>query len=95
MTQIRIRYVDQFVDRHGHPRHYFRRPGGPRFRFRGCPARMNSFRPIGQRLKANNRLRAGEERARARARSIVWHSIILPALISFALGRERDTPIVL
>ena len=68
---------------------------GRGFRFQGCPARMNSFRPIGQRLKANNRLRAGEERARARARSIVWHSIILPALISFALGRERDTPIVL
>jgi integrase len=27
MTTIRLRYVDRFVDRHGHVRHYFRRPG--------------------------------------------------------------------
>lgn len=27
MTTIRLRYVDRFVDRHGHARHYFRRPG--------------------------------------------------------------------
>jgi hypothetical protein len=67
---------------------------GRGFRFQGCPVRMNSFRPIRQRLMVDSRLRVGEERALARARSIVWHSIISPALISFALGRERDTPIV-
>jgi integrase len=37
MTTIRIRYVDRFVDRHGHPRHYFRRPGGPRIPLPGLP----------------------------------------------------------
>jgi integrase len=37
MTTIRIRYVDRFVDRHGHLRHYFRRPGGPRIPLPGLP----------------------------------------------------------
>ncbi len=37
MTRIRIRYVDRFVDRHGHPRHYFRRPGGSRIPLPGLP----------------------------------------------------------
>ena len=30
MTRIHLRYVDRFVDRRGHVRHYFRRPGGNR-----------------------------------------------------------------
>jgi integrase len=37
MSTIRIRYVDRFIDRHGHPRHYFRRPGGPRIPLPGLP----------------------------------------------------------
>ena len=37
MTRIHLRYVDRFVDRHGHVRHYFRRPGGKRLVLRGVP----------------------------------------------------------
>src|SRR4051812_25763813 len=37
MTTIRLRYVDRFVDRHGHVRHYFRRPGGRRIALPGMP----------------------------------------------------------
>jgi integrase len=37
MTTIRLRYVDRFVDRHGHLRHYFRRPGGRRIPLPGSP----------------------------------------------------------
>src|ERR1700751_5709630 len=37
MTRIHLRYVDRFVDRHGHVRHYFRRPGGKRFALPGAP----------------------------------------------------------
>jgi hypothetical protein len=37
MTRIHLRYVDRFVDRHGHVRHYFRRPGGKRLPLRGVP----------------------------------------------------------
>jgi integrase len=37
MTRIRLRYVDRFVDRHGHPRHYFRRPGCKRIALPGLP----------------------------------------------------------
>jgi integrase len=37
MTTIRLRYVDRFVDRHGHARHYFRRPGCKRIPLPGLP----------------------------------------------------------
>jgi integrase len=37
MTRIHLRYVDRFVDRHGHSRHYFRRPGGKRLALPGIP----------------------------------------------------------
>src|SRR5260370_15206574 len=37
MTRIHLRYVDRFVDRHGHVRHYFRRPGGKRIALLGVP----------------------------------------------------------
>ena len=38
MTRIYLRYVDRFVDRHGHVRHYFRRPGGKRIPLPGLPS---------------------------------------------------------
>ena len=37
MTRIYLRYVDRFVDRHGHTRHYFRRLGGKRIPLPGLP----------------------------------------------------------
>jgi integrase len=37
MTKIHLRYVDRFMDRHGHARHYFRRPGGKRLALPGVP----------------------------------------------------------
>jgi integrase len=37
MTRIHLRYVDRFVDRHGHVRHYFRRAGGTRIPLPGLP----------------------------------------------------------
>jgi integrase len=37
MTTIRLWYVDRFVDRHGHARHYFRRPGCKRIALPGLP----------------------------------------------------------
>jgi integrase len=37
MTQIRLKYVDRFIDRHGRQRHYFRRNHGPRLLLPGQP----------------------------------------------------------
>jgi hypothetical protein len=37
MTRIHLRYVDRFIDRHSHTRHYFRRPGGRRIPLPGLP----------------------------------------------------------
>ena len=42
MTRLHLRYVDRFVDRHGHVRHYFRRPGGKRLALPGMPG-SNEF----------------------------------------------------
>jgi hypothetical protein len=30
MASVRLKFIQQFIDRHGHPRFYFRRPGFPR-----------------------------------------------------------------
>ena len=37
MTNLRLAYVHRFKDRHGHVRHYFRRPGSPRVTLPGLP----------------------------------------------------------
>jgi integrase len=37
MTNLRLRYIQQFVDRHGHGRFYFRRPGFKRIALPGMP----------------------------------------------------------
>jgi hypothetical protein len=37
MTTIKLRYVDRFVDRHGHARYYFRRSRGTRLALPGLP----------------------------------------------------------
>jgi integrase len=46
MTSLRLKYVQQFVDRHGHPRFYFRRPGFKRVALPGMPGSsefMNAY----------------------------------------------------
>ena len=37
MASLRLRYVQGIVDRHGHPRFYFRRPGFARVTLPGLP----------------------------------------------------------
>jgi hypothetical protein len=37
MTRIKLRYVNEFIDRHGHVRRYFRRPGGCAMPLPGLP----------------------------------------------------------
>jgi integrase len=37
MASLRLRYVHSFIDRNGHPRHYFRRPGFERMTLPGMP----------------------------------------------------------
>jgi integrase len=37
MARIKLRYVNEFIDRHGHVRRYFRRPGGRAMRLPGLP----------------------------------------------------------
>jgi integrase len=37
MANLPLKYVQQFVDRHGHPRFYFRRPGFKRIALPGMP----------------------------------------------------------
>src|SRR6516165_11620106 len=37
MTRIRLRYVNEFIDRHGKPRYYFRRLGSRSVKLPGLP----------------------------------------------------------
>src|ERR1700730_791237 len=37
MARIKLRYVNEFVDRHGKVRYYFRRPGSSRVTLPGLP----------------------------------------------------------
>jgi hypothetical protein len=37
MTRIKLRYVNEFIDRHGKPRYYFRRPGSRSVKLPGLP----------------------------------------------------------
>jgi hypothetical protein len=37
MKSFRLKYVHQFIDRHGHPRFYFRRPGFKQVALPGSP----------------------------------------------------------
>src|SRR4051812_46943858 len=37
MTRIKLRYVNEFIDRHGKPRYYFRRPGSRSVKLPGPP----------------------------------------------------------
>ena len=46
MANLLLRYIQQFVDRHGHPRFYFRRPGFKRVALPGMPGSsefMNAY----------------------------------------------------
>ena len=40
MARIRLRYVNEFIDRHGKPRYYFRRPGSRSVKLPGLPGSM-------------------------------------------------------
>lgn len=37
MTRFRLKFVHAYIDRHGHPRHYFRRKGSPKIALPGTP----------------------------------------------------------
>jgi hypothetical protein len=37
MARIKLRYVNEFIDRHGKPRYYFRRPGSRSVKLPGLP----------------------------------------------------------
>jgi integrase len=68
MASLRLRYVQGMVDRHGHPRFYFRRPGFARVTLPGSPwsqefmdayARANSLEPAA--------LKAGSDKVKLRS----------------------------
>ena len=48
MTKVNLKYIHSFTDRHGKPRHYFRRPGFKQVALLGANplARLNSWRRI-------------------------------------------------
>jgi hypothetical protein len=68
MASLRLRFVQQIIDRHGHPRYYFRRPGFARVTLPGSPwsqefmeayQRANSLEPAA--------LKVGSEKVKPRS----------------------------
>jgi integrase len=53
MTALRLRYVHAFVDRHGRPRHYFRR-GGKRVSLPGLPGSAEFMRAYEEALEGSS-----------------------------------------
>jgi hypothetical protein len=62
MTKISLDYVHRFKDRHGHLRHYFRRPGYPRVALPGRPG-STEFMAVYQAALESRRLPIGTGRA--------------------------------
>jgi len=52
MANLPLKYVQQFVDRHGHPRFYFRRPGFKRVALPGLPGSADFMNAYAEALAA-------------------------------------------
>ncbi len=64
MTKLQLAYVHRFKDRHGHVRHYFRRPGFPRVSLPGLPGSAEFMTAYAAAL-AGKRVPIGGDRAKA------------------------------
>jgi hypothetical protein len=93
MTTIRLRYVDRFVDRHGHPRHYFRRPGCKRIRLPGLPGSAEFMAAYQAALVGGVRRFRNHRPEASLARSTDLPLSILPAPIFFDSGHGPSTSI--
>ena len=66
MANIRLRYVNRYVDRHGKPRHYFRKPGCKPVALPGLPGSDEFMAAYGAALAADSpRVEIAERRTRA------------------------------
>ena len=65
MTSIRLKYVKQFVDRHGRPRFYLRRPGCKLVPLPGLPGSTEFMEAYAQTIDSAPRVEIGASRTRA------------------------------
>jgi hypothetical protein len=63
MTRIRLNYVHEFVDRHGKPRHYFRRAGFKQVRLPGLPGSREFTEAYQYALEGGARIEVGATRS--------------------------------
>ncbi len=63
MTRIRLKYVHEFVDRHGKPRHYFRRPGFEQVPLHGLPGSQEFMDEYRAALEGAPRIAIGSTRS--------------------------------
>ena len=62
MTRIRLKYVHAFVDRHGKPRHYFRRAGFKQVRLPEPPGSQEFMEAYQSALEAGAPIEIGTRR---------------------------------
>jgi integrase len=63
MTRFRLQYVHEFIDRHGKPRRYFRRPGFKRVRLPGLPGSQEFMEAYQSALDGAARIEIGATRS--------------------------------
>jgi integrase len=63
MSRIRLEYVHAFIDRHGKPRHYFRRPGYKRVPLPGLPGSQEFMHAYQVALDTGARIEIGAARS--------------------------------
>jgi hypothetical protein len=63
MTRIRLAYVHEFIDRHGKPRRYFRRPGFKLVRLPGAPGSHEFMQAYQSALEGGVHLEIGVARS--------------------------------
>jgi integrase len=62
VTRIRLKYIHEFRDRHGKPRHYFRRPGFKRVALPGLPGSTEYMAAYAEALAEAPRVEIGTKR---------------------------------
>ena len=93
MARLRLRYVDEFKDRHGNVRRYFRRAGHKRVRLPGLPG-STGFMEAYQRLSTAHRTgRSRSARAAPSPAPLTRYRRVLQSWPSRRTSRSRGRPI--
>jgi hypothetical protein len=92
MASLRLKYVQGLVDRHGHPRFYFRRPGFARVTLPGSPWSKEFMEAYQQAMSLETAaLKVGSEKVKPRlihALAIAYYGVRLEIVEGAAVAKR-------